>query len=1063
MDANAWPDPACDCAGGVEPNAQGQCPGPLDVVLFDEVNQANPAVASVVALLDDGANPNFVNSDGVYALVAAATLLHADVISILITAGANPRARSPDSFKPVPNLIQDALDASDPAQARRVAEAMRHFGDGVAQATLTSSAYASTYHWGGETSDDFALFSLLSTDYDAATDAEVRTAIKFVAEYLRDQGMRCGRFLGANHVLCAAGRVCPATGRGIYACSACSGYSLLGRDGALCVSGCRGGEIADEGWPDAQCQCPDGAVADEFGCASSDDDALAAEVQKPEPSLVSVRALLGRGARANITLAGGLPLIFAAVTLGHAQVVSVLITAGAHPETRHAFINDPRFLLFTSIPERILQFAFRDGEETAQMMIHFGEAVKVAAATSTVAFRWDDAARFENGLFTFARDSYMRAAPAKKEELSLVGGYLLDQGAQCTLAPDSAGYAALCQSRRRCALSDSSFINVHSCGVCSGNAFRSADGGSCLAQCAGSERPGATAGWGERQCECADGALDAIGCPSRRDPDLTAEIEKSPPDLPAIRALLEQGARPNITTSAGVPVLAAAAAMGNADLVSILITAGADPNAKALYTGRSGRSSLLYSIPGYAANRSAGYASDRAEGYRRGAEVLVHFGDALKDSRYWFDWRADEFATADSYRDFFRRLRTIHNGEAQGSPLRTILQGMAGYAMNQGAVCPSAYATEAICASRPSCSARAGAAVYSCAAACAGLPLRSADGSCVSACERGEEADASGWPDLQCQCRDGAGRDEFGCLSPHTMELVAEVQKRSPSLATVRFLLDGGARPNITNSVGVPVMLVAATLLHAQVVSVLITAGANVSVSLGLRAATVNEARDLRALPLLLAEQAHAGNLEIGRSLADTYFHFGDAAGAEYGWREILAPGAYLASETLGVLALIEKRGRAGEGPFLEEIAGYIRGAGGRCPDGNFYSEDISNSPVCALSPPSTCPRWAPLRDEICVPKTGDFGPLSDAALCGAFGGTIESGANGGRVCAGMDANDTFCILNSTEAFPCRGLFKHLRKCNMEFNREALNPFFCGRVCPDDEKAVGAGCVAEGE
>ena len=51
--------------------------------------------------------------------------------------------------------------------------------------------------------------------------------------------------------------------------------------------------------------------------------------------------------------------------------------------------------------------------------------------------------------------------------------------------------------------------------------------------------------------------------------------------------------------------------------------------------------------------------------------------------------------------------------------------------------------------------------------------------------------------------------------------------------------------------------------------------------------------------------------------------------------------------------------------------------------------------------------------------------------------------ATGGReVCSGMDANDTFCIMDSAAGFPCRGLFKHLRSCNVEFNRKALNPFF---------------------
>ena len=111
------------------------------------------------------------------------------------------------------------------------------------------------------------------------------------------------------------------------------------------------------------------------------------------------------------------------------------------------------------------------------------------------------------------------------------------------------------------------------------------------------------------------------------------------------------------------------------------------------------------------------------------------------------------------------------------------------------------------------------------------------------------------------------------------------------------------------------------------------------------------------------------------------------------------------------------------------------------------------------------------LRPGACIPAEEDspnFDGIAEEFLCGAFGGTVQTvqiatgGEAGGRVCSGMDANDTFCILDAEEAdgvraFPCRGLFKHLRSCNLEFNRPALNPFFCGARCGTEE-AVGAGC-----
>ena len=109
------------------------------------------------------------------------------------------------------------------------------------------------------------------------------------------------------------------------------------------------------------------------------------------------------------------------------------------------------------------------------------------------------------------------------------------------------------------------------------------------------------------------------------------------------------------------------------------------------------------------------------------------------------------------------------------------------------------------------------------------------------------------------------------------------------------------------------------------------------------------------------------------------------------------------------------------------------------------------------------------LRPGACVPdeeESPDFGGIAQEALCEAFGGTVRiatGGAGGSGVCSGMDANDTFCILDAEEvdgvrAFPCRGLFKHLRSCNLEFNRPALNPFFCGERCPGENQALGSGC-----
>ena len=82
----------------------------------------------------------------------------------------------------------------------------------------------------------------------------------------------------------------------------------------------------------------------------------------------------------------------------------------------------------------------------------------------------------------------------------------------------------------------------------------------------------------------------------------------------------------------------------------------------------------------------------------------------------------------------------------------------------------------------------------------------------------------------------------------------------------------------------------------------------------------------------------------------------------------------------------------------------------------------------------------------------------NEKGVCeGLFGGDAEvSGAV--EVCAGIDANDTFCIVGAPEAFPCGGLFRHVSLCNFDHNRPALNPFFCGARCGENQVAKGANC-----
>ena len=87
---------------------------------------------------------------------------------------------------------------------------------------------------------------------------------------------------------------------------------------------------------------------------------------------------------------------------------------------------------------------------------------------------------------------------------------------------------------------------------------------------------------------------------------------------------------------------------------------------------------------------------------------------------------------------------------------------------------------------------------------------------------------------------------------------------------------------------------------------------------------------------------------------------------------------------------------------------------------------------------------------------------FSNPQLCGDLGGNIRNPGQNPTVCSGLDESGTFCIVGSRDAFPCRGLFKHVIRCNDLHNRPALNPFICDAKCQDENgeprRARGKNC-----
>ena len=857
FNADAWPEPACKCASGT-PNAQGQCPGDLDDDLFAAVNTAAPTLSVVVDFLSRGANPNFINSDGIHVLVAAATLLHAEVVSVLITAGANSRLETAvagrgSAVRVFPEIIVHEFGRSNNSTlAIRTAEALRHFGDAAA---LVSPAAA--YPWDAQFNyvpRHTNLYTLLAARITTALDEEGRAAAKFMAEYLNDRGVSCARHLGRGHPLCVPSRICPTTGDSVYSCSECAEHSLRARTAAACVAECGGAneEANTAAWPDGQCQCAEGA-ADELGCRSPYDGELIEEVEeKSRPNLDNVRRLLGFGARPDVANSAGVPLVFVAATLGHAEVVSVLVTAGANARARITlgYAEVAGDFVTVQIGDLLPEYLAKNGlsgdpatatitlpwRDVADVMIHFGAAVDIVALTSGgVAYNWATAQGTLHAL-EHLRRSYDDHNPtsADKAVMEVIGGYMLDQGAAC---PDDIVAHAVCASRRACAAPGSGM--AYSCSACAGFPLRSQDGASCVAECGRSEETG-DAAWPDRQCQCMDGnEPDEFGCPSSHDGKLIEEIRKPKPDLAVVRDWLNKGARPGVTTSAGIPPLVVAATLLHAEIVSVLITAGADVSVKFWIEADDENPNRFPQLLPVLLAQLAASSEHTLSANREFAETFFHFGDAAGDRFNWQDMPQElsNVNVGNAVLYYVEKRHADNLASADSAPANLaqnpFLERVGWYVRDRGGVCSNvANKDSPICAARPACPATS-AGIYACSE-CPGFPLYSESrGGCVAQCEDGEETDTTTWPDGQCKCLHGPP-DKFGCPSTDDPKLITAVQASPQNLARVRELLDLGARPDITTSAGTPILVVAATMGHAEIVSVLITAGANASVSVGM-------------------------------------------------------------------------------------------------------------------------------------------------------------------------------------------------------------------------------------
>ena len=150
----------CPTGQFATPDTNNQCFNPA--VLRNEIKKARGSAspARVATLLEGGHDPN-TTIDGIPALIFAATIGHAEIVSILITAGATANARDSDQ-NAVPHVVAINSFGSAPlnyswATALNV---LRHFADAVNEA-------GATYSWTSTRSNGYRAVALLQHRYDA--------------------------------------------------------------------------------------------------------------------------------------------------------------------------------------------------------------------------------------------------------------------------------------------------------------------------------------------------------------------------------------------------------------------------------------------------------------------------------------------------------------------------------------------------------------------------------------------------------------------------------------------------------------------------------------------------------------------------------------------------------------------------------------------------------------------------------------------------------------------------------------------------------------------------------
>ena len=788
------------------------------------------------------------------------------------------------------------------------------------------------------------------------------------------------------------------------------------------------------------CACKAGLSKDGAVCADKvATEKLLEEVEKAsgEASATLVRTLVDEdNANPHHIDRFGRGLLMLAARNGHPEVVSVLVTLGVN--VNEVDISYYRFNVAHHLATRLDDPAAGPRALRASVLYHFGAALDVRNARFGDAdFDWNQGDQIGQR----ALDLLVNAtAPGK---LTLTGE---DEGVIHEMADYLIGRGASCGHR----------TENHARRICTGNAGIVSARASLVAE-----------------------VKEPIGRAS------AAEV------LRLLDALGEDGAE-DLADSNGRPLLIIAARMGHAEIVSVLVTAGADPN---------GRDASFHDLN--VVHHMATPFSDPAAGPRAlRASVLYHFGAALdvRNTMFGdadFDWNRED-------RNGYRALDILAGAEARiprpAAENAAIIYEMANYMVARGARCGYRTGNHL----RSVCTGRGGDLGL--------LFIEAVKAGDADKLRAAAQAAVDGGVDLDSSASDGN----------HMVALAAQLGHAEAVSILVTFGLN--PRGRLRNGYGVPHLVGANSAgdgaprqlrILRRFIGGLGAAGKANSVDLKLW----NRAADHIGRPLD-ALNVHAGEGRSHRDERREIYELMYERGARCASRgdkaycqppsegvsvpspsgagdvvTIAAPDFggtefFLLPVNAGTRATLSARGWRMDyysGPPARAVLARTRAAASGFADrlplltvralhrGQIAREFQLFDANCAMynrhpgnSGCGECLNsYKRLNgpDGLCVKDDGNFRLIPQSEICLALQGGGEGAQLEGdrRVCSGVDANDTFCILNSVDKFPCRGLFRHVLRCNIGFARKALNPFFCGPKCEDGEYAVGDKCVKRDE